>query len=89
MLRITIHNKRDVTHFIMEGTLTGEWAKELERCWRQATATTPPPRILVELRDVRFVDEEGRKLLRQMARAGAELIADDLMMKAIVEKIVN
>ena len=77
-----------VTNFILEGTLTGEWVKELERCWHQETATPSPPRLLVELRDVGFVDEEGRELLRLMARAGAELIAVDLVMKAIVEEIV-
>lgn len=89
MLRITIYNERGVTRFIMEGRLTGEWVKELEQCWRQATATPSLQRILVELRDVRFVDEEGRKLLRLMAQAGAELIADGLMMKAIVEEIAT
>jgi hypothetical protein len=73
----------------LEGRLAGEWVKELERCWRQETGTPPPPRLLVEMRDVGFVDEEGRKLLRLMAPAGAELIAVGLMMKAIVEEIVT
>jgi hypothetical protein len=59
----------------------------LERCWHQAKATPSPPRILVELRDVRFVDEEGRELLRRRAQAGAELMAVDLVMKAIVEEM--
>jgi anti-anti-sigma regulatory factor len=86
MLRIIIHNDTEVTRLIIEGRLTGKWARELERCWRQATAIPSSPRILVELRDVRFVDEEGRELLRQMAQAGAELMAVDLMMKAIVEE---
>jgi anti-anti-sigma regulatory factor len=87
MLRITIHNDAEVTRLIIEGRLAGEWAKELERCWHQVKARPSSPRILVELRDVRFVDEEGRELLRQMAQAGAELMAVDLVMKAIVEEI--
>jgi hypothetical protein len=63
--------------------------KELERCWRRETATPSPPRILVELRDVGYVDEAGRELLGLMTQAGAELIAVGLMMKAIVKEIVN
>jgi hypothetical protein len=88
MLKITIHNDAVVASFILEGTLTGEWVKELERCWRQEAAAPSAPRIQVELRDVGFVDEEGRELLRLMAKAGAELIAVGLVMKAIVEEIV-
>lgn len=89
MLRITILNEIGVSHFIMEGRLAGEWVKELERCWHQVMSTLSPPRILVELRDVRFVDEEGWELLQQMARSGAELIADDLLMKSIVEENIH
>lgn len=87
MLRIAIHNARGVTHSIMKGTLTGESVKELERCWRKAWATSSPPRILAELCDVRSVAKEGRKVPRLMAQAGVELIAVDLLMKAIVEEI--
>ncbi len=67
----------------------GTWAPELESCWRQAMAAQPPPRILVELTDVSFVDEEGAELLRRMAAAGVELIATDVQMKALVEEITE
>jgi len=67
----------------------GAWATELESCWRQATVAQPAPRILVELIDVSFVDEEGGKLLRLMAAAGVELIATDVLMKALVEEITE
>jgi hypothetical protein len=89
MLKITIHNDTVVASFILEGTLTGEWVKELERCWRQEAAAPSAPCVRVELRDVAFVDEEGRELLRLMAKAGAELIAVGLVMKALVEEIVT
>ena len=89
MLRITVHNDVGATHLIIEGRLMGAWAPELESCWRQATAAQPPPRILVELIDVSFVDEEGGRLLKLMAAAGVELIAIDVLMKALVEEITE
>lgn len=67
----------------------GAWVRELEVCWRQATAAQPPPRIIVELTDVSFVDGEGGELLKLMAASGAELIAVDVLMKAIVEEITE
>ena len=89
MLRITVHNDVGATRLIIEGRLMGAWATELESCWRQATVAQPAPRILVELIDVSFVDEEGGKLLRLMAAAGVELIATDVLMKALVEEITE
>jgi hypothetical protein len=89
MLRITVHNDEGETRLIIEGRLMGAWMRELESCWRQATARQPPPRILVELTDVSFVDEEGGELLRRMAAAGVELIATDVLMKALVEEITE
>jgi hypothetical protein len=67
----------------------GAWVRELEGCWRQATATQSAPRVIVELTDVSFVDEEGGELLKLMAASGAELVAVDMLMKAIVEEITE
>jgi len=89
MLRITINDDEEVKRFILEGRMTGEWVKEVEACWHRATADPSPPRILVELRDVRFVDEEGRKLLRLMAQSGVEMVAGDLLMRATLEEITT
>jgi hypothetical protein len=89
MLRITVHNDVGATRLIIEGRLMGAWVRELEGCWRQATTAQPPPRIIVELTDVSFVDEEGGKLLKLMAAAGVELIATDVLMKALVEEITE
>ena len=89
MLRITVHNDIGATRLKIEGRLMGAWVRELESCWRQAAAKQPPPRILVELTDVSFVDGEGGELLKLMAASGAELIAFDALMKAIVEEITG
>ena len=54
-----------------------------------ARGAQPPPRTLVELTDVSFVDEEGVELLKLMAAAGVELDAKDVLMKALVEEITE
>ena len=89
MLRITVHNDTGATRLKIEGRLMGAWVRELEGCWRQATTQQSPPRVLVELTDVSFVDEEGGRLLKLMAAAGVELIATDVLMKALVEEITE
>ena len=84
MLRITTQSENDITRFILEGRLMGEWVHELERCWLAVNAT----QIQIELKDVGFIDEHGQALLARMAASGAALIATDVQMNAIVEEIL-
>jgi len=67
----------------------GEWVGELEHCWLKAAAVQPPQHIRIELTDVSFIDRSGRELLERMAAKGAELIAVDVLMKAIVEDVLD
>jgi hypothetical protein len=41
------------------------------------------------LKTVTFIDQAGRKLLTEMHRDGAELVAEGCMTKAIVEEITH
>lgn len=87
MLKITTQNDASRTVFELEGSLAGPWVEELEGCWRKAAGLDRPVRIL--LCAVTFVDEQGRVLLTEMYRHGAELVAEGCMTQAIVEEIAR
>jgi DNA-binding LytR/AlgR family response regulator len=87
MLRIETHHGPELTSFTVEGKLMGAWVRELETCWRTATATRPSKSILVNLAAVAFIDLQGRDLLTRMHRQGARLVPSGCLMKAIVEEI--
>jgi len=87
MLMITEQWNGEALTFRLAGTLAGDWANELERCWHDASRALEIKHVLVDLTEVVFVDETGKRLLTLMARAGAEFIAGDVLMKAIVEEI--
>ena len=89
MLMITEEQTDAALTFRLAGALAGDWANELERCWREATEWSVPRRIVIDLTEVAFVDDTGRALLTRMAEAGAELIAHDILMKSIVDEIAN
>jgi len=89
MLMIGEQHDEDGVVFKLAGALAGAWTGEMERCWRAAADASVRRRVLVDLTEVVFVDEAGRELLAAMARAGAELIAGDVMMKSIVEEIIS
>jgi anti-anti-sigma regulatory factor len=87
MLRITIENNSRATTFRLEGRLTGPWVEELERVWRSSIADPTVGCISVDLTDVTFVDEEGKKLLEQMYSQGAKLKTSRCATRRIVEEI--
>lgn len=89
MLMITEQQNANALTFKLAGVLAGEWAMVLERCWRDAISEREVSRFIVDLTEVTFVDEDGKVLLGSMMKQGVELIARDILMRSIVEEIVN
>ena len=77
MLKITLFESPGELRLGLEGSLSGPWAGELRRCWRDALATSRFRRTVVDLREVDFVDGEGESALggnapRRRAVGGAD-----------------
>lgn len=87
MLRITIDKNCRATTLRVEGRLTGPWVDELERAWRTVTPDPSDGRVAVDLTDVTFVGEEGKKLLEVMYAEGARLKASGCVNRRLVEEI--
>jgi anti-anti-sigma regulatory factor len=87
MLRIIEQGDEGSLTFRLAGRLAGEWTRELERCWREAVSEQHSQSLGVDLTEVTFVDDAGKRLLASMARTGVILIAADVHMKAMVEQI--
>ena len=63
--------------------------RELEECWRGALASQRQPTLRVDLTEVTSIDAAGQACLEAMHRQGAELVAADCLMKAIVAEITG
>jgi hypothetical protein len=87
MLKITMQDNASGTVFELEGRLAGPWVEELKGCWQNAAGSGQPVKIL--LCAVTYVDAQGKGLLTEMHRSGAELVAEGCMTKAIVEEIAQ
>ncbi|HKA21649.1 MAG TPA: hypothetical protein VKN18_25455 [Blastocatellia bacterium] len=83
---ITEERKDDSLTLRLAGAIAGDWAQEFERCWNDAANSS---RVIVELKEVTFVDDKGKEVLGEMMRKGCQLIAFDVLTKAIVEEIAN
>ena len=89
MLRITVHDSPRALTFQLEGRLAGPWVRVLEECWQSTPARQGKPVLRVDLTGVTFVDAAGKACLAAMHRQGAEFVAADCLMKAVVAEITG
>jgi hypothetical protein len=87
MLRITIDKNSSATTLRVEGRLIGPWVDELERAWRSIASGPTDGPVSVDLTDVTFVGEEGKRLLESMYGEGAKLKACGCVTRRLVDEI--
>ena len=88
MLRVTVNKNDSVEIWELEGKLSGEWAKELERCWKERTPQAGVT-VQVHLKAVSYIDAAGKQLLAEMHGRGIEIKGCGCMARAVVEEIVK
>jgi ABC-type transporter Mla MlaB component len=89
MLRITVHNNPRTVTFQLEGSLSGPWLPELEKCWQSTLAGHPKAIRRVDLTGVTYIDAAGKACLETMHRQGAEFLAADCLTKDIVAEVTQ
>ena len=87
MLRITVQEDGSLWRLHLAGKLAGAWVAETENTWRSAPVSDR--RLEIDMREVTWIDEAGRRLLQAMNQAGARLIAKGVAMEALVEEITG
>ena len=86
MLKISITETAAETRWVLQGHVFGPWVSELNAIWRTSTRTRKGRACIVDLDDVTFIDQGAEKLLRMMAREGAQLIANGRYIKNVFGK---
>jgi len=87
VIRITAQQESSTTRLFLEGKLTGRSVEELDKCWQ--TCPAGEVAVLVDLTNVSFVDDHGKKLLARMHHKGIKLFSTSLMTKCLIEEIEN
>ncbi len=87
MLRITQAQTETEQTWTVCGQLAGPWVGELRACWERGREVAAGARIVVNLSDVTFIDENGEKLLSEMRRAGTEFVAAGVATKDLLKNL--
>lgn len=89
MLKITVNDGPDALRFVVEGKLVGAWAKELEHSWQAAAPIRGKKSLFVDLSDVLFIDEEGKRVLAKLFKEGASFSSAGPMTDSIIAEIIG
>jgi hypothetical protein len=88
MLKVTIKQADSAETWELEGKLSGDWVKELDRCWKERKSPAGVP-LQVHLKTVSYIDVAGKQLLAEMHCRGVEIIGCGCMTKAVVDEITR
>jgi len=87
MLKVTVNSEPDLTTVKLEGKLVSVWVDEAGKCTDEIVSKVRRARVAVDLTDVTFIDEAGKRLLAALAHEGVRLISDAPLIDAIVSEI--
>ena len=87
MLRITIAETPTEQKWTVEGRLVHPWISELKSTWTKTKTARRERRCVVDLTGVTFIDKNGEKVLAQLFKQGAELIATGCYTRHVVHNI--
>jgi anti-anti-sigma regulatory factor len=87
MLKISFSETPSEERWILQGRLTAPWFRELRACWKKKHRRDNRRACIVDLNEVTFIDKCGERLLRMLARHGAQFTASGMYTKFILEQI--
>lgn len=87
MLRVTIYKEGSREMWDLEGSLSGDWVAELERCWAESSPSGTT--LQLNLKAVSYIDAKGKQLLKEMHGRGVEIKGCGCMVRAVVEEITR
>ena len=84
MLRVERHHIGDTVTLRLEGRFVGPFAKDTRDL---VTHCKIPPRLVVNLSEVTFVDVMGEEVLLWLARIGGEFVAESCYPLHVCERL--
>lgn len=89
-MKITTEQTERIVTLKIEGRVANSLNAEFLRAWKELAPSLGSRKLVVDLRDVTFMDRTGRNLLAEIhAKTGAEFLADTPMTKYFAEEAMQ
>lgn len=89
MLRITILDSPERRRLVLEGKLVAPWTAELRKECREASADLRGRELVIELKNVTSISEEGENVLRELMKEGVRFRASGVFTKHVMKRLTH
>src|ERR1700683_717167 len=87
MLKINFSQTPAEEKWNLHGRLSGPWVDEFRACWNVNHRADAGRACIVDLNEVTFIDKSGERLLRVLAKDGAQFTASGAYIRHVVENL--
>ena len=85
MLRVEFQDNANTLTMRIEGRFVGQYAEEAKSLFTGSKLL--PPRLVVDVSEVTFIDVTGEKVLSWLGRMGAEFVAQNSYSRDVCERL--
>ena len=87
MLKLSVIDSRAERRLVLEGKLVAPWVAELRTAWKAVNGEIEGRQLVVELKDVSVVSQEGENALLEMMNAGAKFRCGGVVTKHVIKEL--
>jgi hypothetical protein len=89
MLKISILDTPSRRRLLIEGKLIGPWATELARVWRQATVDLNDRALVIDVKGLTAITEDGENVLLELMKEGATFRSSGVFTKQVLKRMAR
>jgi hypothetical protein len=89
MLKISVIDNRKERRMLLEGKLIAPWVAELRTAWKAANEEIADRALVVDLRNITVISQEGEKVLSELMIAGARFRCSGVLIKHVLKQLAR
>ena len=89
MLKISVIDSRTERRLVVEGKLIAPWVGELRTAWKTANEEMEGRTLVVDLRNITVISQEGEKALSELMTAGAKFRCSGVLTKYVLKQLAR
>lgn len=89
MLKITRVTTDRRSRLVLEGELISPWVAELKREWDDVRASAGGLSLIVDIRNVVTISQEGKEVLLDMMSKGAKFICNGILNRHVLHQLAR
>jgi hypothetical protein len=89
MLKISILDTPSHRRLVIEGKLIAPWAAELSRVWQHSTADLGGRELVVDVKGLTAITEDGENVLLELMKEGASFRSCGVFTKEVLKRLAR